>query len=252
MPASSQKKPIKKATANTGEQATTPKPVAKKKTFDAKFSATRRNTTTMSGNRDEKTIMQAALMGEHGTESKCAVCFWAVREDGPKMSCWGDKVLADLVFGANPNIIDHCHVERKVFKLFNADGLVMKGNKAYDRRCYVILFDEPAEDEVVREILTDVAEEVNKFPTIKESQKIVVPQDFIVERNVPFVAKLGNEQTVALCESVFAPLGELQDFHAKHPEKFANFWKKGTMTAKIAAFFGLGSEWIMASQQHLA
>ena len=108
--------------------------------------------------------------------------------------------------------------------------------------------EELLDDDIIHNLMDAIVEEVNKVPTLKESQKAVVPNDFIVEHNVPFVAKLANEQTVALCEKVFLPLAELQSYFCQNTTVFTNFWHKGTMTSKMATFFGTGSEWIMPSQ----
>ncbi len=216
-----------------------------------KFSPSKKpgETAAERSNQSEKTFLKVSLIGKRAKGSKQGVIFWLVREDGVLLSCWADKVTADMVYQSNRVLVEECGVQAKVFKLHNADGVPLKGYKGFDRRCYVIVAEELPDEDEIRALMNYIADEINKFPTLKESQKVFVPEDFIVEDEVPFVAKLGNEQTVALCESVMVPLAELQSYYCQNTQEFANFWAKGTMTAKIAAFFGVGSEWILPSEK---
>ena len=219
-----------------------------KKSFDIKFAKSKK---TGNEKKSECTVLNAVLISERGKGSKQGIVFYLKRVDGDTLSCWADKTLADLVYQGNTAIIDDCHVQQKIFKLHDAEGVPLKGHKGYGRRCYVVVVDELPDDDTIRELMDAIVEEVNKFPTMKESQKAVVPNEFIVERGVPFVAKLANEQTIGLCENVLlVPLAELQSYFCVNTAAFANFWHEGTMTAKVAAFFGAGSEWIMPSELH--
>lgn len=251
-PAAAAEKPVE-AAERTAAAALKPvalaeKPAVRKISFDVKFSATKKPG-RKAINVPETTIIQVVILGEPGNQSKRGILFWVVRKEGVDLSCWADKITADLIIQENIEITQNCGVMRKIFKLHDAAGNVLRGNKNYDRRCYLIVVDELPPDDVIRTMMESIAWEVNNFPTIKTTQKIEVPDDFIVEREVPFVAKLGNEQTVDVCEKVFAPLNMLQSYFCQNNEKFENFWKEGTMTAKLAAFFGLGSEWVMPSEK---
>ena len=250
MPPNQAKKNTKKAATLPGKsdgEASASKPVGKKKTFDIKFSPTRKKSATSPVL--ETTILQTVLLGRSGNESKQGILFYLTRKDGDKLPCWADKIAADMIFKGNCVIVDECSVEQTIYKLHHRSGLPMIGNKGYERRCYLILVEElPSKDEI-HSLMCYIADEVNSVVTLKESQKVSVPDNFIVERDVPFVQKLGNAQTISLCEKALAPLSELQAYYQNYPGKFANFWIEGTMTAKIAAFFGLGSEWIMPSER---
>ncbi len=243
--------PKKGAPANSKDDGASIVPVPAKKTFNIKFSPSKKTgeAAAARSKQSEKTLLKVSLIGSRVKGSKQGMIWYLVRADGEMLSCWADKVAADLVFQSNRVLVEECSVQPKVFKLHNADGVVQKGYKGYDRRCYVIVVEELPDEDEIRSLMNYIADEINKFPTLKETQKVIVPEDFIVEREVPFVAKLGNEQTVAICESVFVPLGELQSYYCQNTQSFDNFWKVGTMTAKIAAFFGVGSEWIMPSEK---
>ena len=220
---------------------------------DIKFSPSKKKTAGAAApesNQKEPTNIKCSIIGDPDNGSKQGIVLTLTRSDGVHLSCWGDKVLADLVYGKNHTILETCHIQPKVYKLHTAEGVPLIGNKGYERRCYVIVFDELPDEDQIRTLMEIIAEEVNKCPTLKESQKVTVPDEFIVERNVPFVAKLANQQTISLCEAVLVPMAELQSYYCQNTQVFANFWHKGTMTAKIAAFFGVGSEWVMPSESH--
>ena len=236
-----------KSTGEGSEGEKLGKPAAEKKQFDAKFSPMRKPI-AKTGDATETTIIQVVLLGESGNGSKVAILFWVVRKDGVKLACWADKIASDLVYQGNHAITEVCGVQKKIFKLHDASGNVLKGNKNFDRRCYLIILNEFPEEDEIRNMMQHIADEVNSFPTIKESQKVQVPEDLIVERGDPFVSKLGNEQTIGVCEALFAPVNQLQSYYAQNTAEFANFWKEGTMTPKLAAFFGVGPEWIIPSQ----
>lgn len=218
-----------------------PKP-AKKKSFDIKFSTTKKSKMS------EATVLNAVLIGKAGTSSKQGILFYLKRQDGDTLPCWADKIMADFVFEGNSVITDDCYVQQKIFHLFNSDGIPLKGNKGYNRRCYLIVVEELPDDEEIRLLMNCIVEEINKFPTLKESQKATVPPNFIVQRGVPFVAMLANEQTVAVCGAVYVPVSELPVFFRANVEKFANFWTEGTMTAKVASWLGAESKWVIPSQ----
>jgi hypothetical protein len=137
-------------------------------------------------------------------------------------SCWPDKICFDEA-RVPTQFFEELGVFHTIMKLHEHDVKTPSCKDCGRRLCLVFVAEIPSDDTLF-DMATMIADHINENPDTDEKQTINPPDrnNFVMARDQPFVAVLGNRQTKSLAEEILAP-GNLHQFFDNQPEVIPAF-----------------------------